>query len=477
MNTGAPWPDSNEARQRVRRMQVKLHQRALDDPNRRFRDLYNLVCDPAFLVVAWERVKGNRGSRSAGIDGVKPRAIASGDRFLAQLRDDLRSGQFGPLAVRERLIPKTGGKLRALGIPTARDRTVQAALVLVLEPIFEADFQPCSYGFRPNRRAHDAIAEIYHLASRPRNYEWVVEGDIKACFDEISHSALLARVRDRIGDKRVVNLVKAFLKAGVLAEDGVQRDTITGTPQGGIASPLLANIALSVLDDHFARAWEACGTYVDRARRRRHGLANYRLIRYADDFVVMVSGTEAHAEALKTEAAAVLAPMGLRLSEEKTAISHIDQGFDFLGYRIQRRRGRGTVKRFVYVYPAKKALASVVGKVRALTGRRTNPSLEVLLYRLNPVLRGWTNYFRYGVSKATFNYLRAFVWQRVVRWLRRKHPRITWKQLRRRYLPGWWPTVGEVTLFNPGGVAVTYYRFRGKHIPSPWTSATGESAA
>ena len=300
---------------------------------------------------------------------------------------------------------------------------------------------------------------------------------VAVSFDEISHSALLARVRDRIGDKRVVNLVKAFLKAGVLAEDGVQRDTITGTPQGGIASPLLANIALSVLDDHFARAWEACGTYVDRARRRRHGLANYRLIRYADDFVVMVSGTEAHAEALKTEAAAVLAPMGLRLSEEKTAISHIDQGFDFLGYRIQRRRGRGTVKRFVYVYPAKKALASVVGKVRALTGRRTNPSLEVLLYRLNPVLRGWTNYFRYGVSKATFNYLRAFVWQRVVRWLRRKHPRITWKQLRRRYLPGWWPTVGEVTLFNPGGVAVTYYRFRGKHIPSPWTSATGESAA
>lgn len=477
MNTGAPWPDSQEARQRVRRMQVKLHRWALDDPNRRFRDLYNLVCDPAFLVVAWERVKGNRGSRTAGVDGVTPRTIAAGGGFLAQLRDDLRSGRFAPLPVRERRIPKAGGKLRTLGIPTVRDRTVQAALVLVLEPIFEAGFRPCSYGFRPNRRAHDAIAEIHYLASRPRNYEWVVEGDIKACFDEISHSALLARVRERIGDKRVVDLAKAFLKAGVLTEDGVERDTITGTPQGGIASPLLANIALSVLDDHFAKAWEACGTYVDRARRRRHGLANYRLIRYADDFVVMVSGTEAHAEALKAEVATVLAPMGLRLSEEKTAISHIDQGFDFLGYRIQRRRGRGTFKRSVYTYPAKKALASIVGKVRALTGRRTNPSLEVLLYRLNPVLRGWTNYFRYGVSKATFNYLRAFLWHRVVGWLRRKHLRTTWKQLRRRYLPGWWPTAGEVRLFNPAAVAVTYYRYRGTRIPSSWTSTPDGSAA
>ncbi len=476
MNIGAPWPDSQEAWWRVRKMQTKLHQWALDDPNRRFKDLYNLVGDPAFLVVAWERVKGNRGARSAGVDGVKPRSIVFGsNEFLTRLRDDLKAGRFVPLPVRERLIPKKGGKLRGLGIPTARDRVVQAALVLVLEPIFEAGFQPCSYGFRPNRRAHDAIAEIQYLATR--SYEWVVEGDIKACFDEISHSALLGKVRDRIGDKRVVNLVKAFLKAGVLSEDGTERDTITGTPQGGIASPLLANIALSVLDDHFAEAWQASGTYVDRARRRRHGLANYRLIRYADDFVVMVSGTEAHAQELKAEVAAVLAPMGLRLSEEKTTICHIDQGFDFLGYRIQRRRGRGTTKRYVYTYPAKKALASVVDKARALTGRHTNPSLEVLLHRLNPVLRGWTNYFRYGVSKATFNYLRAFVWRRVVRWLRRKHPRMNWKQLRRRYLPGWWPTAGEVKLFNPAGVAVTYYRYRGKNIPSPWSRSTDESAA
>ncbi len=262
-----------------------------------------------------------------------------------------------PLPVRERMIPKPGTtKRRMLGIPTARDRTVQAALKLALEPIFEADFQPCSYGFRPGRRAHDALAEIHHLATR--SYEWVLEGDIKACFDEISHVGLQDRVRRRVGDKRVLGLVKAFLKAGILGEDGVERDTVTGTPQGGILSPLLANIALSVLDDHFIKEWEAnSGTYTDRRRRRRHGLANYRIIRYADDFVVMVSGDRGHAEALRDEVAAVLAPMGLRLSEEKTTVCHIDQGFDFLGYRIQRHRKRGTAKHFVYLYPSKKALA------------------------------------------------------------------------------------------------------------------------
>ena len=171
----------------------------------------NLVSDPAFLVVAWQRVRGNRGARSAGVDGVKPRSIVFGDVMLAELREDLKARRFKPLPVRERMIPKAGGKLRRLGIPTARDRVVQASLKLVLEPIFEADFKPCSYGFRPMRRAQDAIAEIHHFASR--SYEWVLEGDITACFDEISHTGLMDRMRDRIGDKHVLGLVKAFLKS------------------------------------------------------------------------------------------------------------------------------------------------------------------------------------------------------------------------------------------------------------------------
>jgi RNA-directed DNA polymerase len=326
-----------EAEQRVLKIQTKLHQWASDDPGRQFADLFNLVADPAFLMVAWARVRGNRGARSAGVDRVLPTMLDPVERaFLTRLRQQVKTGEFAPMPVRERLIPKRGGKLRALGIPTAADRVVQASLKLVLEPIFEVDFQPCSYGFRPKRRAQDAIAEIHMLATN--SYEWVLDADITACFDEISHPALLHRMRRRVGDKRVLGLVKAFLKAGVLSEQGVTRDTKTGTPQGGILSPLLANIALSVLDDHFAGIWQTTmATRVDRARRRRHGHATFRLVRYAGDFVVVVHGTRQHAEAVRAEVVPVLASVGLRLSEEKTTIASLDEGFEFLGFRIQRQ--------------------------------------------------------------------------------------------------------------------------------------------
>jgi RNA-directed DNA polymerase len=179
-----------EAERRVLKIQTKLHSWARDDPHRRFDDLFNLVTDPGFLLMAWDRVRGNKGARTAGVDGhtaVSIQVWHGVEEFLDGLRSSLRDGSFCPLPVRERMIPKTGGKLRRLGIPTVTDRVVQASLKLVLEPIFEADFNPCSYGFRPNRRTHDAVAEVRYLASRPRCYEWVVEGDIKACFDEIDH--------------------------------------------------------------------------------------------------------------------------------------------------------------------------------------------------------------------------------------------------------------------------------------------------
>ena len=256
------------------------------------------------------------------------------------------------------MIPKSSGKLRRLGIPTVTDRVVQAALKLVLEPIFEAGFQPCSYGFRPNRRAQDAVAEIHHFTSQ--RYHWVLEADIEACFDMIDHTALLGLVRRRIGDKRVLGLVKAFLKAGVMTAAGDREETLTGTPQGGILSPLLANIALSTLDDHFIRRWdETMGTANLRAQRRYHGEPTYRLIRYADDFVVVVKGERRHAEQLREEVAAVLAPIGLRLSPAKTQVVHIDDGFDFLGFHIRRMRKRGSTKMFVYTKPSKKAIASI----------------------------------------------------------------------------------------------------------------------
>ena len=215
------------ARQRVLKIQTKLHRWARDDLDRRFDDLFNLVADPAFVLVAWDRVSGNKGAATAGVDRRTASSITAGqgiEVFLDELRSQLKDRSFRPLPVRERMIPKTGGALRRLGIPTVADRVVQASLKLVLEPIFEADFLPCSYGFRPKRRAHDAVAEVRYLATRPRCYDWVVEGDIKACFDEIDHTALMGRVRRRVGDNRVLGLVKAFLKAGILTRQGKMRE-------------------------------------------------------------------------------------------------------------------------------------------------------------------------------------------------------------------------------------------------------------
>jgi RNA-directed DNA polymerase len=468
VNTGAPWPDLDEAEHRVLVMQTKLHQWAKADPGRRFDDLFNLVYDPAFLVTAWSRVRGNKGTRTAGVDGVAPRSIVFGvEALLGRLRDDLKAGRFVPQRVGEKAIPKASGKVRRLGIPTVADRVVQASLKLVLEPIFEADFKPCSYGFRPKRRAQDAIAEIHYLGSPTRNYQWVFEADIKACFDEIDHTALMGRVRQRIGDKRVLGLVKAFLRAGILTEEGLNRETTTGTPQGGILSPLLANIALSVLDEHFTAKWEALGPRSTRGKRRRAGVPVMRIVRYADDFVVMVAGTRRDAEALWGEVASVLAPMGLRLSEEKTRVCHIDEGFDFLGWRIQRRSERGrSGKRAVYTYPSKKALASIVDKVRALTRRGSHRTLADLLRRLNPVLRGWCNYFRHGVSQRTFSYVDYFAFRRVFGWLHKRHLGLNKHTLVRRYLPGWKIDDDGIELFRAEAVAIVRYRYRGTKIPT-----------
>jgi RNA-directed DNA polymerase len=395
--------------------------------------------------------------------------------FLDDLRAALKDGSFRPLPVRERLIPKPGGsgKLRKLGIPVIADRVVQAALKLVLEPIFEADFEPCSYGFRPRRRAQDAAAEIHHYGTH--GYHWVLDADIAACFDEIDHAALMDRVRARIKDKRVLALVKAFLKAGILTEPGEYQDTRTGTPQGGILSPLLANIALSVLDEHLHAPWKPGGTmaaYSRRAARRAKGLPTWRMVRYADDFVVLVHGTQADAEALREDIAAVLATMGLRLSPAKTRIAHISDGFDFLGFRIQRRRKRGTSKWYVYTFIAARPIRSLKAKIRALTHRTSQQDLGYVLTRLNQVMHGWAHYFRHAVAKNIFSMLDNFAWWRVIRMLRERH-RWRWKDVRRRFTTPtgrWLPIAADGTeLRRIAAIPVTRYRYRGSKIPGPWS--------
>jgi RNA-directed DNA polymerase len=465
-------------RARVAGMQAKLHRWAAADPGRRFDDLFNLVCDPATLVVAFDRVAGNIGARTAGVDGL---TVADVEQqlgvpgFLDDLRAQLKQGTFRPLPVRERTIPKPGGsgKVRSLGIPTVADRVVQAALKLVLEPISETDFRPVSYGFRPKRRAHDAIAEIHMFGTH--GYRWVLDADIEAAFDRVSHSAVMERVRRRVKDKRVLALVKAFLKAGVLTELGENQDTHTGTPQGGILSPLIFNIVMQVLDEHLHGPWEKSsgelGTTSRRVRRRRKGLPNWRLVRYADDFVVLVDGDRGHVEDLREQIAGVLETLGLRLSPAKTRIVHMSEGFDFLGFRIRWRRKRGTTKWHVYTFIADRPVRSVKAKIRALTGRTSQQDFGTVLIRLNQLMRGWATYFRHAVAKHTFKVLENFAWRRVIRMLMARH-HWRWTDVRRRFVTptGRWrrPAADGIELFNIATVAVRRYRYRGNTIPSPW---------
>ncbi|MFJ8475983.1 group II intron reverse transcriptase/maturase [Kitasatospora sp. NPDC094011] len=476
LNSGAPEAPTGP-HQRVSGMQAKLHRWTAADDGRRFDDLFNLVCDPATLLVAFERVAGNKGAKTPGVDGLTAVNVEQEIGpwgFLEDLRRVLKTGEFRPLPVRERKIPKPGGsgKVRKLGIPTIADRTVQAALKLVLEPIFEADFKPVSYGFRPLRRAHDAIAEIHFYGTH--GYRWVLDADIEACFDSIDHTALMDRVRRRVKDKRVLHLVKAFLKAGVLAEDGHRQETYTGTPQGGILSPLLANIALSALDEHLTRPWEPGGemtTNYKRGRRRRAGLPNWRIVRYADDFVVLMAGERGDVEALREEIADVLHPLGLRLSQAKTQVVHMSDGFDFLGFHIQWRRKRGTDKWYVYTYIADRPIRQLKDKIRALTNRTSQLEPRAVLIRLNQIMRGWANYFKHAVAKVTLKTLQRFVWHRVINWWVVLH-RWKWKDVRRRFTDhnGRWlrPSVDGTELFDLQAVTVTRYRYRGNTIPHPW---------
>lgn len=471
LNSDISWPTVTDAKQRVLDIQRKLHRWSKTDPEKRFDDLFNLVCDRAMLVVAWDRVKSNRGSKTAGVDGMTRWHIEHRigvQIFLEELRNSLKTRTYRPLPVKERGIPKAGGKVRYLGIPTIRDRVVQMALKLVLEPIFENDFYPSSYGYRPGRRAQDAIAEIVNFINPGVAYEYVVEGDIKACFDNVHHGVLMELVRQRITDRKVASLLKTFLGAGVMKQTGRLAATITGTPQGGIISPLLANVYLSAMDRHFERAWKQ-QTRGNATYYRRRGNATYRLVRYADDFVILVRGSREQVEGIREEAARVLRDeLKMELSAEKTLITHVDGGFDFLGHRIRRVPWKG--KLVGWTYPSKKSLKTITHKIRSLTTRSTiHLSMKALLGSLNPILRGWATYFRYDASKRTLAYVDSFAWWRVFRWLRKKHPRRTTKYLKDRYCGGRWTLQeGGIELFRPSRVTVERYRYRGTRILLPW---------
>jgi len=457
-NGDAPesWPGGSWTR--VSEMQAKLHRWAVADPGRRFDDLFNFVYAPATLLMAFDRVATNRGANTPGVDGltivgVEERIGVPG--FLDDLRASLKDGSFRPLPVRERKIPKPGGsgKVRKLGIPGIADRVVQAALKLVLEPIFEADFEPVSYGFRPKRRAHDAIAEIHHFGTR--GYR------------------AMERVRARVKDKRVLALVKTFLKSGVLTELGEHRETLTGTPQGGILSPLIFNIALSALDEHVMEPWKPGGvmsTLGKRSYRRSRGRPAWRIIRYADDFAILVHGSREDTEALREDVAHALAPMGLRLSPAKTRVVHMSDGFCFLGFRIRWKRKRGTNKWYVYTFIDDRPVRTLKAKIRALTHKTSQWDLASVLTRLGQIMRGWANYFKHAVAKKTFGKLDDFTFWRLAHMLRARH-RWNWGQLRHHLTAAtgrWRIEADGIEFFRIEKVTVSRYSYRGNKIPTPW---------
>ncbi|WP_152054433.1 group II intron reverse transcriptase/maturase, partial [Tautonia marina] len=360
----------------------------------RLYDLYHLVYEPTWLRAAHDRVARNSGSKTAGCDGITMGKFdADLEGNLRKLAEDLRSERFEPHPVRRVHIPKRNGKLRPLGIPSIRDRIVQESVRMILEPIFEAEFYNLSFGFRPNRSTIDALATILHRASNKGLYHWVIEGDIKSCFDKILHRKLIGLLRRRIRDKKLLRLVWRFLRAGVM-EGSLFAATQEGTPQGGIISPLLANVYLHKLDRYLERR-----TRLPRAvrqQRRREGRANFVHIRDADDFVVMCNGTRAQAEAMKRDLQEFLSSeLKLELSEEKTRITHVNDGFRFLGFDI-RREMTGTRVRLPKLLIPDDSVREFRAKVLAITARSTcNQSIVAKLGALNSYLRGWGNHYRY----------------------------------------------------------------------------------
>jgi len=407
-------------------MQRKLSLWAEQDKERKFYDLYSLLVNDDWLKVAHGHVKRNRGSKTAGTDGM---TMADFDETLEgnllSLRIALKEGTFEPYPVRRVTIQqrKPDGRIkqRPLGIPAIRDRIVQDALRMILEPIYEADFSPRSYGFRPNRCTMDAIAYIVNqLRARNGHYFWIIEGDIASYFDTVQHRILMRLLRRRVKDEKLLGLIWQFLRAGVM-EGKLFRETQQGTPQGGILSPLLANIYLHELDDYM-QGYIGLSPYF-KAKRRKAGDANFLYVRYADDFIVMCNGTKAQALHMKQELQAFLkAKLKLNLAMDKTKVTHANDGFQFLGIWIQRAIGsRGVmVPRTAIPDAAKKRF---LDKMKLVLSPRTHQSsVNAKLLALNRIISGWGRYYQYVSSpKHVFNRLDAQVFWLMGHWLGRKY--------------------------------------------------------
>jgi group II intron reverse transcriptase/maturase len=395
---------------KVRALQHTLYRAAKADPGRRFHALWDKVLRRDVLWRAWVAVRANDGAPGIDrttLDQVEQYGVA---RLLDEVADELREGRYRPLPARRVFIPKPGSnEQRPLSIPAVRDRVVQAAVKIVLEPVFEADFLPCSFGFRPRRGQHDALQVVIDEAWRGRR--WVVETDIANCFEAIPKDRLMQAVEERVADQSVLKLLRVILRAGVM-DAGVVRHSVTGTPQGGVISPLMCNVYLHRLD----RAWDS----------RAHGV----LVRFADDVLVMCA-TRQQAEAALARLRALLADLGLAPKEAKTRIVRLeegDEGFDFLGFHHKWVRSRGVRGKrgvmFLARWPSNKAMQRARDRIRELTVRsRLLLSVETVVGDINMFLRGWAQYYRYGHSTVRFDKIRNYALERLTLFIGKRHKR------------------------------------------------------
>jgi len=397
---------ANNPNEKIRQLQRRLWMCGKQSRTRRFHALYDRIYRIDVLWEAWRRVRGNGGA--AGIDGETIQAIEQRGpgEFLLEIEVALRAGQYRPSPVKRRYIPKADGKQRPLGIPTVRDRVVQMAAKLVIEPIFEADLQASSYGFRPKRSATQALEAIREAGNR--GYNFVVDADIQGYFDNIQRDTLLELVKEWISDRRVLKLIRQWLEAGVM-EGWHGRETLAGTPQGGVISPLLANIYLNKMDRIWASRCSELGV----------------LVRYADDFVAMCRTESQGREALR-RIGLVMDRLGLTLHSAKTRMVDLRRGkesFVFLGCTIRKKRSiqRAPGKHFMQRWPSPKATKKLRDRVRELTSTRySGKDVKQIVAELTPVLRGWGNYFRTGNADREFNKMDGFVVRSLRRWQYRR---------------------------------------------------------
>jgi len=482
-------------------VQRKLYQWSRENPEGAYRELWGWVTDIRNLRCAWRTVASNKGKRTPGVDGVTVTHIhrQGVDAYLEGVRKELKDDSYVPSPARRVLIPKHGkpGEFRPLGVPTVKDRAVACAVKQVIEPLFEATFHRVSYGFRPGRSCHGALEHIRVATQSGKRTDgkrhsfpcpWVIEGDIKGCFDNISHHQVLERIRRRCGDRKVNRLLLMFLKAGVLSEDQFIR-TDAGTPQGGTLSPLLANVALGTIEERYER-WVHQDASKDggklaarntRVRDRKAGRPVFFPIRYCDDFVILVSGTYDDARKEKEALAQYLKDTAqLDLSVEKTRITAIEKGFEFLGHRVRVKWDdrRGFSPRIEI--PARKVV-EFRRRIKKWTTRNTTTwSLATLIRKLNPVLRGWANFYRFCPgAKTILAGLDWYVGGRIWRWMTKKYPKAGVREIlrslqRSRGRRNW--RAGKEELFLMGRLKVESYRFKWMRRPD-YATISGEPSA